>query len=188
MKKEAAIKLFEQQQVRTHWDEQEEKWYFSIVDTIQILTESERPRKYWSDLKSKLKKEGSELSENIGRLKMPADDGKMRQTDVADTEQLFRLIQSIPSKKAEPFKIWIAKVAKERIDEIEDPEIGFDRLMETYHKKGYSTQWINQRLKSIEVRKELTEQWEKSGVEKGVEYAILTNEITKAWSGLDIKT
>jgi hypothetical protein len=187
MKKEAAIKLFEQQQVRTHWDEQEEKWYFSIVDTIQILTESERPRKYWSDLKSKLKKEGSELSENIGRLKMPADDGKMRQTDVADTEQLFRLIQSIPSKKAEPFKIWIAKVAKERIDEIEDPEIGFDRLMETYHKKGYSTQWINQRLKSIEVRKELTEQWEKSGVEKGVEYAILTNEITKAWSGLDIK-
>jgi hypothetical protein len=187
MKKEAAIKLFEQQQVRTHWGEQEEKWYFSIVDTIQILTESERPRKYWSDLKSKLKKEGSELSENIGRLKMPADDGKMRQTDVADTEQLFRLIQSIPSKKAEPFKIWIAKVAKERIDEIEDPEIGFDRLMETYHKKGYSTQWINQRLKSIEVRKELTDQWEKSGVEKGVEYAILTNEITKAWSGLDIK-
>jgi hypothetical protein len=186
MKKEAAIKLFEQQQVRTHWLEKEEKWYFSIIDTIQILTETERPRKYWSDLKSKLKKEGSELSENIGRLKMLADDGKMRQTDVADTEQLFRLIQSIPSPKAEPFKIWIAKVASERIDEIEDPEIGFDRLMETYHKKGYSNQWINQRLKSIEVRKELTDQWEKSGLEKGKEYAILTNEITKGWSGFTV--
>lgn len=188
MKKENSIKLFENQKVRTHWNDQEEKWYFSIVDTIQILTESERPRKYWSDLKSKLKKEGSELSENIGRLKMQADDGKMRQTDVADTEQLFRLIQSVPSPKAEPFKMWIAKVARERIDEIEDPELGFDRLMETYLKKGYSQQWINQRLKSIEVRKELTDEWDKNGVQKGQEYAILTNEISKAWSGLDVKS
>ena len=188
MKKENSIKLFENQKVRTHWNDQEEKWYFSVVDTIQILTESERPRKYWSDLKSKLKKEGSELSENIGRLKMQADDGKMRQTDVADTEQLFRLIQSVPSPKAEPFKMWIAKVARERIDEIEDPELGFDRLMETYLKKGYSQQWINQRLKSIEVRKELTDEWDKNGVQKGQEYAILTNEISKAWSGLDVKS
>ena len=187
MKKENSIKLFESQKVRTHWNEQEEKWYFSIIDTIQILTESERPRKYWSDLKNKLKKEGSELSENIGRLKMLAEDGKMRQTDVANTEQLFRLIQSVPSPKAEPFKMWIAKVARERIDEIEDPELGFDRLMETYLKKGYSKQWINQRLKSIEVRKDLTDEWDNRGVQKGMEYAILTNEITKAWSGLDIK-
>jgi BRO family, N-terminal domain len=150
MIKDASIKLFEQKQVRSIWNEAEEKWYFSVVDVIQILTESDRPRKYWSDLKSKLKKEGSELSENIGQLKMQAEDGKMRITDIADTEQLFRLIQSVPSPKAEPFKLWIAKVARERIDEIEDPEIGIDRLMETYLKKGYSKEWINQRLKSIE--------------------------------------
>ncbi|AGC77635.1 BRO family protein [Nonlabens dokdonensis] len=187
MTKETAIKLFEKQKVRTQWIEKEEKWYFSIIDVISILTESERPRKYWSDLKTKLKKEGSELSEKIGQLKMIADDGKMRKTDVADTEQLFRLIQSVPSPKAEPFKLWIAKVARERVDEIEDPELGFDRLMETYLKKGYSKQWINQRLKSIEVRKELTDEWENRGVQKGQEYAILTNEITKAWSGLDVK-
>ncbi|CAM3483043.1 BRO family protein [Aequorivita lipolytica] len=187
MTKETAIKLFEQQQVRTHWDEEQEKWFFSIVDVIAILTESERPRKYWSDLKSKLNKEGSELSEKIGQLKMLSPDGKLYKTDVANTEQLFRLIQSIPSPKAEPFKLWIAKVAKERIDEIEDPELGFDRLMETYLKKGYSTQWINQRLKSIEVRKELTDEWDDRGVKKGTEYAILTNEITKAWSGFDVK-
>ena len=187
MTKETAIKLFEQQQVRTQWNEEEEKWYFSIVDVIQILAENNRPRKYWSDLKSKLKKEGSELSEKIGQLKMIAEDGKMRKTDIADTEQLFRLIQSIPSPKAEPFKLWIAKVARERIDEIEDPEIGFDRLMETYLKKGYSKQWINQRLKSIEVRKELTDEWDERGVKKGQEYSILTNEITKAWSGFDVK-
>lgn len=187
MKKETAIKLFEQQQVRTQWNEEEEKWYFSIIDVIAILTESERPRRYWNDLKTKLKKEGSELSENIGQLKLQATDGKFYTTDVADTEQLFRLIQSVPSPKAEPFKLWIAKVAKERIDEIEDPELGFDRLMETYLKKGYSKQWINQRLKSIEVRKELTDEWDERGVKKGQEYAILTNEITKAWSGLDVK-
>ena len=182
-----AIKLFEEKQVRSIWDEEAEKWYFSVVDVIQILTESDRPRKYWSDLKSKLRKEGSELSEKIGQLKMLAEDRKMRITDIADTEQLFRLIQSIPSPKAEPFKLWIAKVARERIDEIEDPEIGIDRLMETYLKKGYSKEWINQRLKSIEVRKELTDEWDERGVKKGQEYAILTDEITKAWSGLSVK-
>lgn len=187
MTKETAIKLFQEQKVRTQWNEKEEKWYFSIIDVIAILTESERPRRYWNDLKSKLLKEGSELSEKIGQLKLQSSDGKFYKTDVADTEQLFRLIQSVPSPKAEPFKLWIAKVAKERIDEIEDPELGFDRLMETYLKKGYSKQWVNQRLKSIEVRKELTDEWEERGVKKGMEYAILTNEITKAWSGLDVK-
>jgi hypothetical protein len=187
MTKETSIKLFEQRQIRSIWNEEEEKWYFSIVDVIQILTDSERPRKYWSDLKSKLKKEGSELSEKIGQLKMQAEDGKMRITDIAETEQLFRLIQSIPPPKAEPFKLWIAKVARERIDEIEDPEIGIDRLMETYLKKGYSKEWINQRLKSIEVRKELTDEWDNRGVKKGLEYPILTDEITKAWSGFSVK-
>jgi hypothetical protein len=182
-----AIKLFEQKQVRSIWNDDEEKWYFSIIDVIKVLTESDRPRKYWSDLKSKLKKEGSQLSEKIGQLKMPAEDGKMRRTDIADTEQLFRLIQSVPSPNAEPFKLWIAKVAKERIDEIEDPEIGIDRLMETYLKKGYSKEWINQRLKSIKVRKELTDEWDSRGVKKGKENAILTDEITKAWSGLSVK-
>ena len=185
--KNTAIKLFEEKQVRGIWNDNEEKWYFSVVDVIQVLTESDRPRKYWSDLKSKLKKEGSELSEKIGQLKMQSEDGKFYQTDIADTEQLFRLIQSIPSPKAEPFKLWIAKVARERIDEIEDPEIGIDRLMETYLKKGYSKEWINQRLKSIEVRKELTDEWDERGVKKGQEYAILTDEITKAWSSLSVK-
>jgi hypothetical protein len=187
MTKETAIKLFNDRKIRTHWDEEGEKWYFSIVDVIEVLTENDRPRKYWSDLKSKLKKEGSELSEKIGQLKLSAEDGKMRLTDVADTEQLFRLIQSIPSPKAEPFKLWLAQVANERIDEIEDPEIGFDRLMETYLRKGYSTAWINQRLKSIEIRKELTDEWDNRGVKKGQEYAILTDEISKAWSGLNTK-
>jgi len=187
MTKETAIKLFEQKQIRSLWSEEDEKWYFSIVDVIQVLIENDRPRKYWSDLKSKLLKEGSEVSEKIGQLKLQAEDGKMRMTDVADTEQLFRLIQSIPSKKAEPFKLWLAKVGRERIDEIEDPELGFDRLMETYLKKGYSKSWINQRLKSIEVRKELTDEWDNRGVQKGQEYAILTDEITKAWSGLSVK-
>jgi hypothetical protein len=185
--KNTAIKLFEEKQVRSIWNEEEEKWYFSVIDIIQILTESERPRKYWSDLKTKLKKEGSELSEKIGQLKMQSADGKYYQTDIADTEQLFRLIQSVPSPKAEPFKLWIAKIARERIDEIEDPEIGIDRLMETYLRKGYSKEWINQRLKSVEVRKELTDEWDNRGVKKGQEYAILTDEITKAWSGLSVK-
>jgi hypothetical protein len=187
MNKETSIKLFESKQVRTQWDAEQEKWYFSIVDVIGVLTNSDRPRKYWSDLKAKLKKEGSELSEKIGQLKIAAEDGKMRLTDVADTEQLFRLIQSIPSPKAEPFKLWIAKVARERIDEIEDPEIGIDRLMETYLRKGYSKEWINQRLKSIEIRKDLTDEWENRGINKGLEFAILTDDITKAWSGLTTK-
>ena len=180
MNKETAIKLFEQKQIRSLWDDEKEKWYFSIVDVIGVLTESERPRKYWSDLKNKLKKEGSELSEKIGQLRLKANDGKFYTTDVADTEQLFRLIQSVPSPKAEPFKMWLAKTGRERIDEIEDPEMGIDRLMETYLKKGYSKAWINQRLKSIEVRKELTDEWDERGVKKGKEYAILTDEITEA--------
>lgn len=187
MKKETAIKLFEQKQIRSTWKDDEEKWYFSIIDVIEVLTDTDRPRKYWSDLKTKLKKEGSELSEKIGQLKLVAYDGKLRLTDVADTEQLFRLIQSIPSPKAEPFKIWLAQVARERIDEIEDPELGIDRIMETYLRKGYSKEWINQRLKSIEVRKELTDEWENRGVQKGQEFAILTDEITKAWSGFTTK-
>jgi len=187
MSKETAIKLFEQKQVRSIWNDDEEKWYFSIVDAIEVLTGTDRPRKYWSDLKARLKKEGSELSEKIGQLKMLSPDGKMYKTDVADTEQLFRLIQSVPSPKAEPFKLWLAQVGSERIDEIEDPEIGFDRLMETYLRKGYSKEWINQRLKSIEIRKELTDEWEKRNVKKGQEFAILTDEITKAWSGLNTK-
>jgi len=187
MTKESSIQLFEQKQVRSVWDSEQEKWYFSIIDVIEVLTETDRPRKYWSDLKSKLKNEGSELSEKIGQLKLEAGDGKMRITDVADTEQLFRLIQSIPSPKAEPFKMWLAQVGRERIDEIEDPEIGIDRLMETYLRKGYSKEWINQRLKSIEIRKELTDEWEDRGVKKGQEFAILTDEITKAWSGLTTK-
>lgn len=187
MTKETAIKLFDQKQIRSHWNDEQEKWYFSITDVIQALTGTERPRKYWGDLKSKLRKEGSELSEKIGQLKMVAEDGKLRLTDVADTEQLFRLIQAIPSPKAEPFKLWLARVGRERIDEIEDPEVGIDRLMETYLRKGYSKEWINQRLKSIEVRNELTNEWEIRGVQKGREYAILTDEITKAWSGFTTK-
>jgi hypothetical protein len=187
MKKDIAIKLFEKKQVRSIWDVDQEKWYFSIIDVIAILAETDRPRKYWNDLKTKLGNEGSELSENIGQLKIKASDGKLRLTDVADTEQLFRLIQSIPSPKAEPFKIWIAQVARERLDEIEDPELGIDRLMEIYLKKGYSKEWVNQRLKSIEVRKELTDEWDIRGVKKGQEYAILTDEITRAWSGLSVK-
>lgn len=187
MKKDNSIKLFEEKKVRSQWNEEQEKWYFSIVDVIAILTESPNPRKYWSVLKTRLKAEGSQLATNCSQLKMKSSDGKFYKTDVADTEQLFRLVQSIPSPKAEPFKLWIAKVARERIDEIEDPEIGIDRLMETYLKKGYSKEWINQRLKSIEVRKELTDEWEERGVKKGGEYAILTDEITKAWSGLSVK-
>lgn len=187
MTKETAIKLFEQKQIRSVWNEHEEKWYFSIVDVIEVLTDSPRPRKYWNALKTKLKQEGSELSQKLGQLKMKSADGKLYNTDVADTEQLFRLIQSIPSPKAEPFKMWLAQTARERIDEIEDPEIGIDRLLDTYLKKGYSKEWINQRLKSIEVRKELTDEWENRGVQKGLEFAILTDEITKAWSGLSTK-
>ncbi len=187
MKKETSIKLFEQKQIRSVWNDNEEKWYFSIIDVIAILTESLNPRKYWSVLKTRLKKEGSQLATDCSQLKMLSSDGKFYKTDVADTEQLFRLLQSVPSKKAEPFKLWLARVGRERIDEIEDPEIGIDRLMETYLKKGYSKEWINQRLKSIEVRKELTDEWEKRNVKKGQEFAILTDEISKAWSGFSVK-
>jgi hypothetical protein len=181
------IKLFESKKVRTHWDEEKELWYFSITDVIEALTGTDRPRKYWSDLKVKLTREGSQLSENIGQLKMLAEDGKMRLTDVADTPQILRLIQSIPSPKAEPFKQWLAQIGYERIEETEDPELSFDRAMETYLAKGYSKDWINQRLKSIEVRKELTDEWEKRGVKKGMDFAVLTDIITKAWSGKTVK-
>lgn len=182
MSKETAIKLFEEKQVRTVWDEGQEKWFISIVDVIEILTGTDRPRKYWSDLKGKLKKEGSELSEKIGQLKMQSSDGKFYQTDVADTEQLFRLIQSIPSPKAEPFKLWLAQVAAERLDEIQDPELSIDRSLEQYLKLGYSEKWINQRLKSIEIRKELTDEWKKRGLKAGAQIAAQTDIITQAWS------
>jgi len=187
MTRENAIRLFQDHRVRVLWDDKQEKWYFSIVDIIAILTESPNPRKYWSVLKTRLSKEGSELTTNCSQLKMQSSDGKFYKTDVADTEQLLRLIQSIPSPKAEPFKVWLAKVGYERIEETEDPELAFDRAMETYLKKGYSKNWINQRLKSIEVRKELTDEWETRGVKKGSEYAILTDEITKAWAGFTTK-
>lgn len=187
MTKETAIKLFEAKQVRTLWEPDQEKWYFSIVDVIAILTDSVDPTAYWRKLKQRLKAEGNETVTNCHGLKMQAADGKMRFTDVADTEQLLRLIQSVPSPKAEPFKLWLAKVGYERIEETEDPEKAFDRAMATYLRKGYSTEWINQRLKSIEVRKELTDEWDNRGVKKGQEYAILTDEITQAWSGLTTK-
>ncbi|PIQ28788.1 MAG: hypothetical protein COW63_14570 [Bacteroidetes bacterium CG18_big_fil_WC_8_21_14_2_50_41_14] len=187
MTRENAIRLFQDHRVRVLWDDKQEKWYFSIVDIIAILTESPNPRKYWSVLKTRLSKEGSELTTNCSQLKMQSSDGKFYKTDVADTEQLLRLIQSIPSPNAEPFKVWLAKVGYERIEETEDPELAFDRAMETYLKKGYSKNWINQRLKSIEVRKELTDEWETRGVKKGSEYAILTDEITKAWAGFTTK-
>jgi BRO family, N-terminal domain len=187
MKQNDAIKVFEDKNVRTIWDEELEKWYFSIIDVIAVLTNNERPRKYWSDLKAKLKKEGSELSEKIGQLKLVAEDGKMRITDVADTEQLFRLIQSIPSPKAEPFKLWLAQVAAERLDEMQDPELSIDRALEQYLRLGYSESWINQRLKSIEIRKELTDEWKKSGLKAGQQFATLTDIITKAWAGKTTK-
>ena len=187
MTKENAIKLFQDQRVRVHWNNDNEKWYFSIVDVIGLLTNSVNPNAYWRKLKERLKKEGNETVTNCHGLKMMAADGKMRMTDIADTEQLLRLIQSIPSPNAEPFKVWLAKVGYERIEETEDPELAFDRAMEIYLKKGYSKNWINQRLKSIEVRKELTDEWESRGVKKDSEYAILTDEITKAWAGFTTK-
>lgn len=187
MKKNNSIILFNQKQVRRHWDDENELWYFSIIDIIEILTESPRPRKYWNALKTKLEEEGSELSQKLGQFKMQAQDGKMRMTDVLDTENILRLIQSIPSLKAEPFKLWLAKVGYERIEETEDPELAFERAMRTYLKKGYSENWINQRLKSIEVRKELTDEWKSRGMKEGLEYAILTDEITKAWAEKSVK-
>ena len=182
-----AVKIFEEKQVRTVWDGEQEKWFFSIIDVIAALTGSPRPRKYWNALKTKLQAEGSELSQNMGQLKLPADDGKLRLTDVADTEQLFRLVQSIPSPKAEPFKLWLAQVASERLDEMADPEITIDRALEQYMRLGYSENWINQRLKSIEIRKELTDEWRKRGMKEGMHFATLTDIITKAWSGNSTK-
>lgn len=187
MNKENAIQIFEQKQVRAHWDEEKQIWYISITDVIEALTGTDRPRKYWNDLKAKLKKEGSELSEKIGQLKMQSSDGKFYKTDVADTEQIFRLIQSIPSPKAEPFKLWLAQLASERLDEMQDPEITIDRALEQYLKLGYSENWINQRLKSIEIRKELTNEWKKRGMKEGAQFATLTDIITKAWSGKTTK-
>ena len=177
MEKEKAIRLFNDVKIRVHWDDEQEKWYFSIVDVVGVLTDSPNPNNYWKVMKHRLAKEGSELVTNCNQLKMQSSDGKYYKTDVADTEQLLRLIQTIPSPKAEPFKMWLAKVGNERINEVQDPELTFERAMETYLRKGYSTNWINQRLKSIEVRKELTDEWETRGVKKGQEYAILTDEI-----------
>ena len=185
--KQNSIILFNQKEVRRHWDEEAEIWYFSVIDVISILTDSSVPKRYWSDLKNKLKKEGSEVYEKIVQLKFTASDGKKYATDCFSTENLLRVIQSIPSPKAEPFKLWLAKVGYQRMEETEDPELAFDRAMQTYLKKGYSKEWINQRLKSIEVRKELTDEWQERGLKKGLEYAILTDEITKAWSDKTVK-
>lgn len=184
MKQYNAVKLFEQKKVRSLWDEEKETWYYSIVDVVAILTESENPQVYWRVLKKRLIAEGNETVTNCNAFKMPAPDGKMRLTDVADTEQLFRIIQSIPSPKAEPFKQWLAQVGKERLEEIDDPELAISRALLTYRRKGHSEAWINQRLKSIEFRKALTDEWERSGVKEGVEYALLTDIISKAWSGM----
>ena len=178
----SGIKIFEERKVRTVWDDETEEWYFSIIDVVEVLTDTDRPRKYWNDLKKKIQKEGSELSEKIGRLKMPAPDGKMRLTDVANTDQLFRLIQSIPSPKAEPFKLWIAQVAKERIDQMQDPELSIEQAMMDYKRLGYSDNWINQRLKSIEIRKDLTDEWKSRGLEEGIHFATLTDIIYKTWA------
>ena len=187
MNKAHSLVLFNQNTVRRHWDDDKELWYFSVVDVVQVLTDSTIPRRYWSDLKSKLQTEGSEVYEKIVQLKMPAPDGKSRETDCMSTEDLFRVIQSIPSPKAEPFKLWLAKVGYERIEETEDPELAMERAMKIYLKKGYSKEWINQRLKSIEIRKELTDEWKERGMKEGAEYAILTDEITKAWAGRSVK-
>lgn len=187
MTKESAIKIFEDKKVRSLWDADAEKWYISIVDVVSVLTDSVDPRKYWNKLKQRLREEGDQLVTNCHQLKLPAADGKKYLTDVADVEQLFRLIQSIPSPKAEPFKMWLAEIARERLEEMDDPEQGIDRMLEHYHRKGYSTNWINQRLKSIEVRKELTDEWESRGVKQGQEYAFLTDIITQGWSGMTTK-
>lgn len=182
------IQLFEDKRIRTAWDEENEEWYFSIVDVCEVLSGTDNPRRYWSDLKRKLKSEGAvEVYEKIVQLKMTAPDGKKRLTDVADTEQLLRIIQSIPSPKAEPFKLWLAQVGRDRIEETIDPELTIERALETYLKKGYSREWVNQRLQAIQVRKELTDEWDARGVRKGVEYAILTDEISRAWSGMSTR-
>ncbi len=180
--KKNEIKLYEDSKIRTLWDSDAEKWYISIVDVIAVLTESTNPQVYWRVLKKRLLEEGNETVTNCNGLKMPATDGKMRKTDVADTEQLFRLIQSIPSPKAEPFKLWLAQIASERLDEMQDPEISIDRALKQYLELGYSENWINQRIKSIEIRKELTDEWKKRGLKEGIQFATLTNIITKAWT------
>ena len=185
MEKKNEIKIFEDKKVRTIWDVDQEKWYLSIVDVISVLTDQENfqgARNYWKVLKHRLLKEGNETVTNCNRLKLPAEDGKMRMTDVADTKQLFRLIQSIPSPKAEPFKLWMAQIAAERLDEMQDPELTIDRALEQYLQLGYSENWINQRLKSIEIRKELTDEWKKRGLKEGAQFATLTDIITKAWA------
>ena len=190
MTKQESIKLFEEKKVRTVWDDEQEKWYFSVVDVVGVLTDQhdlEHARNYWKVLKHRLKKEGLEPVTICNQLKLVADDGKMRLTDVADTEQIFRIIQSIPSPKAEPFKQWMAQVAAQRLDQMQDPELSIDQAIMDYKRLGYSDAWINQRIKSIEVRKELTDEWERTGVNKGVEYASLTDIITKEWSGLTTK-
>ncbi|NBI12600.1 phage antirepressor protein [[Haemophilus] felis] len=183
------VKLFENHQIRSIWNEEKEEWFFSIIDIVAVLTESANPRRYWSDLKRKMQLEegANEVYEKIVQLKLKAPDGKMRETDVADMQGIFRIIQSIPSPKAEPFKMWLAEVGKERIDEIIDPELTIDRALQTYLKKGYSREWINQRLQAIQVRKELTDTWQDHGVQQGREFAILTNEITQAWSGMSTR-
>ena len=187
MAENTRIKLFEDKKVRTIWDEEAEEWYFSVVDVVAVLTESPNPRKYWSVLKTRLKTEGSQLATNCSQLKMPATDGKMYKTDCMTTEQLFRLIQSIPSPKAEPFKLWMAQVAKERLDEMQDPEQGIQRALLEYRALGYSENWINQRLKSIEIRKDLTDEWKKHGLKEGVQFATLTDIIYKTWAGKSAK-
>lgn len=187
MSKKQAIQVFEDKQVRTVWDAEQEKWYVSIVDVVAVLTDSVDANAYWRKLKQRLKAEGNETVTNCHGLKMPAPDGKMRMTDVADTEQLFRLIQSIPSPRAEPFKLWLAQVAADRLDEMQDPELSIDRALEQYLKLGYSEHWINQRLKSIEIRKELTDEWKNRGLKEGVQFATLTDIITQTWSGKTTK-
>jgi len=187
MTQETAIKLFETKQVRTVWNEEKEEWYFSVMDVVEVLTDSSNPRKYWSVLKTRLKQEGCELTTICSQLKLQAADGKKYLSDVANTEQLFRLIQSIPSPKAEPFKLWIAQVAKERLDQMQDPELSIEQAMLDYKRLGYSDNWINQRLKSIEIRKELTDEWKRRGVEEGQQFATLTDIITKTWSGKTTK-
>ena len=188
MEQNDKIQLFEDKRIRTAWDAEKEEWYFSIVDVCEVLSGTDNPRRYWSDLKRKLKSEGAvELYEKIVQLKMTAPDGKKRLTDVADTEQLLRIVQSIPSPKAEPFRTWLAQIGRERIEETIDPELTIERALETYLKKGYTREWINQRLQAIQVRKELTDEWDAHGVQKGVEYAILTDEISRAWSGMSTR-
>ena len=187
MTQKESIRLFEERKVRAIWDDEQEEWYFSIVDVISILTDSPNSRKYWSVLKTRLKREGSELTTNCSQLKMQAADGKKYLTDVANTEQLFRLIQSVPSPKAEPFKLWIAQVAKERLDQMQDPELSIEQAMADYKRLGYSDNWINQRLKSIEIRKDLTDEWKKRGLEEGLHFATLTDIIYKSWSDMTSK-